>query len=222
MKINNPLQNYHVFLQTAKVCLPSSNPCQNGGSCYEDSFTDSSDFTCTCQQQYTGDMCQYCEYLVYISLLFVHVLDNKFALICWDISIVQVSTHCQLCIPQHGCEYCAFYIKPKLYTAKVTCEQCVQKRYLSVDVCQASNPCSEHATCVSAFDGSLKRCDCNAGYRGDFCDIAEICVNNGPCEHGAQCVEGEAVGEYRCDNCPDGYIGVNCQTSESSPLCILF
>ena len=89
-----------------------------------------------------------------------------------------------------------------------------EQHYLSVDVCQASNPCSEHATCVSAFDGSLKRCDCSAGYRGDFCDIAEICVNNGPCEHGAQCVEGEAVGEYRCDNCPDGFIGVNCQISE--------
>ena len=68
-------------------------------------------------------------------------------------------------------------------------------------------------TTISNDDGSLRECDCDDSHRGDTCDIARVCVNNGPCVSGT-CVEGEAAGAYRCDNCDAGYIGENCSICE--------
>jgi len=71
--------------------------------------------------------------------------------------------------------------------------------------CVAAHSISTVLTCSLAET----KCNCIAGYSGDFCEInTNECASN-PCKHGGTCVDG--IASYTC-TCLTGYTGSNCET----------
>jgi hypothetical protein len=74
------------------------------------------------------------------------------------------------------------------------------------DPCQ-QNPCLNGGRCIATLAGSLV-CVCEAGYRGDLCEVAFDNCDPDPCLNGGKCFDGASVAF--CD-CPDGYEGATCE-----------
>ena len=78
--------------------------------------------------------------------------------------------------------------------------------FLNYDDC-ASNPCT-NGHCVDGIDSF--KCVCYNGYNGTTCteEINECTISKKPCYKG-ECRD--LVASYTCDNCPDGYSGIQCE-----------
>ncbi len=68
------------------------------------------------------------------------------------------------------------------------------------------DPCV-HGECVA--DGEGASCECEAGWTGELCELADPCAGFG-CENGGTCVA-DGGGGARCD-CPAGFEGERCET----------
>ncbi|XP_052828928.1 protein crumbs isoform X1 [Octopus bimaculoides] len=83
----------------------------------------------------------------------------------------------------------------------------IQLGCLSADVC-LTNKCENQATCKDIWN--KYKCNCVAGYTGEFCqqDIDE-CKSN-PCMNGAACKD--SLNSFTCD-CVDGFEGLRCENN---------
>ena len=91
---------------------------------------------------------------------------------------------------------------------------CNNHRYIgdhcetTVDACE-SDPCS-HGACLSGDNSYEYSCVCEAGFRGDNCDV-EACVSYYPCGDHGKCVPADNEDRYTCD-CEAGWLGLDCGT----------
>ena len=84
------------------------------------------------------------------------------------------------------------------------------------------NPCYNSGQCYYLADATYY-CVCYSGYSGSNCQYSSMtngigsinsynpCVSSGLCLNGGTCVPSNNQGTYTCI-CPQGYIGVNCQS----------
>ena len=77
--------------------------------------------------------------------------------------------------------------------------------------------CLNQGTCVIDRQEWAPYCLCTKLYKGISCEILKSCVVfPSPCHNGAQCLELEGYGNFRCDNCPSKYYGARCQWSKDA------
>ncbi|XP_064595157.1 mucin-like protein isoform X2 [Liolophura sinensis] len=74
--------------------------------------------------------------------------------------------------------------------------------------------CRDKAECLPVIDNRdnnaeryyLNNCNCQLGYRGDFCmETYDVCAIEKPCYPGVNCTTG--VGQFECGPCPEGLSG---------------
>ena len=82
------------------------------------------------------------------------------------------------------------------FDAMVTGEQCDEPG------CPGEPDCMDHGTCVKETG-----CQCDKGWKGDGCQIADCDCNNAA----ADCLQLEGDDFPRCYNCAAPYIGDKCQ-----------
>lgn len=74
------------------------------------------------------------------------------------------------------------------------------------------NPCNSGKCIEDAKNPGDFTCECPKGMVGMDCGTVDLCVKNNPCKDGKVCT---LDGNYKplC-NCPPGYSGTKCESSE--------
>eukprot|EP01043_Picozoa_sp_COSAG02_P035057 COSAG02_NODE_2487_length_8704_cov_24.065311_3_plen_2006_part_00 len=200
----------------------SSNPCQNGGLCGQDSAGDDGTcatpnaYSCDCPPGWFGQNCE---------------INNP---VCSS-EPCKNGAHCTASGNSYNCTCTPGWTGPTCTSNVDDCaEQCVNSG-VCVDginsyscVCAAgytglncaenvdeciSNPCQHEAICAEGVNAYS--CICVAGFDGDNCEVDIDECSSGPCQNGANCIDSTVVGvsvpfgAYRCE-CVVGYSSGKC------------
>ncbi|XP_046739798.1 protein crumbs-like isoform X2 [Diprion similis] len=193
-------------------CPPcDSNPCQNGGSCTEDSR---GNYSCTCIPGFTGTLC---DSQLGVSLCERNPCENDGT--CYNVADGEYKCECSSGWTGKNCEInineCASNPCKHGGTCidsinNYTC-RCDRTGYrginceINIDEC-LNNPCLNNGECFDNYGGYI--CQCPMGFEGQNCELnLNECLSN-PCTNGGNCID--EVGTYHC-NCLSGYTGRHCE-----------
>ncbi|XP_046609004.1 protein crumbs isoform X5 [Neodiprion virginianus] len=188
-----------------------SNPCQNGGSCTEDSR---GNYSCTCIPGFTGTLC---DSQLGVSLCERNPCENDGT--CYNVADGEYKCECSSGWTGKNCEInineCASNPCKHGGTCtdsinNYTC-RCDRTGYrginceINIDEC-LNNPCLNNGECFDNYGGYI--CQCPMGFEGQNCELnLNECLSN-PCTNGGSCID--EVGTYHC-NCLSGYTGRHCE-----------
>ncbi|XP_046474666.1 protein crumbs isoform X5 [Neodiprion pinetum] len=188
-----------------------SNPCQNGGSCTEDSR---GNYSCTCIPGFTGTLC---DSQLGVSLCERNPCENDGT--CYNVADGEYKCECSSGWTGKNCEInineCASNPCKHGGTCtdsinNYTC-RCDRTGYrginceINIDEC-LNNPCLNNGKCFDNYGGYI--CQCPMGFEGQNCELnLNECLSN-PCTNGGSCID--EVGTYHC-NCLSGYTGRHCE-----------
>ncbi|XP_046419281.1 protein crumbs isoform X6 [Neodiprion fabricii] len=188
-----------------------SNPCQNGGSCAEDSR---GNYSCTCIPGFTGTLC---DSQLGVSLCERNPCENDGT--CYNVADGEYKCECSSGWTGKNCEInineCASNPCKHGGTCtdsinNYTC-RCDRTGYrginceINIDEC-LNNPCLNNGECFDNYGGYI--CQCPMGFEGQNCELnLNECLSN-PCTNGGSCID--EVGTYHC-NCLSGYTGRHCE-----------
>ena len=171
----------------------SSNPCKNGGLCYDGI----NEYSCTCPETHTG---KHCEYNICADLLDSH---------CENGGTCHGNGECA-CPPGFSGTTCAVNDCDQLF-----CEHggtCLEGHCVCVDgylgdECEI-DLCDHYVTCHYGGTCHLGRCTCAVGFTGKNC-LTQIdhCVSD-PCHNDGTCRM--LVNGYYCE-CLPSYTGLFCE-----------
>lgn len=213
-----------------------SNPCRNGGSCY-DRFNG---FHCNCPNGWTGETCaddvNECAEYVGTDLgcqnggTCMNIPGSYRCRCTADWHGLHCNSRHDDCTDASNSEICGHGTcvnqprnqpgQPKFkcicdvgWTQPAGLPTCTE----DVDECQSASSCFQHPSvhCIN-FPGSFICSSCPAGYTGNgfSCnDINECEVNNGGCSLNPRVTCINTVGSSTCGQCPTGYTGngITCQ-----------
>eukprot|EP00057_Strongylocentrotus_purpuratus_P011161 XP_011665635.1 PREDICTED: uncharacterized protein LOC585547 isoform X4 [Strongylocentrotus purpuratus] len=183
-------------------------PCTNGGTCND--TLNSSDYSCTCEEGYTGKSCQNiigecasnpCENGGECN-------DDGGSYTCTCTSGF-MGVNCEQVIGGCASNPCKNGGQCENTEGSYTCT--CTSGYTGINCGQdighcASNPCENGGECNG--DGDSYTCTCTSGFMGVNCETDIDECDNNPCENGGQCDNTE--GSYRCI-CTSGFTGMNCE-----------
>ncbi|XP_015514876.1 protein crumbs isoform X6 [Neodiprion lecontei] len=188
-----------------------SNPCQNGGSCTEDSR---GNYSCTCIPGFTGTLC---DSQLGVSLCERNPCENDGT--CYNVADGEYKCECSSGWTGKNCEInineCASNPCKHGGTCtdsinNYTC-RCDRTGYrginceININEC-LNNPCLNNGACFDNYGGYI--CQCPMGFEGQNCELnLNECLSN-PCTNGGSCID--EVGTYHC-NCLSGYTGRHCE-----------
>ncbi|XP_046573746.1 protein crumbs-like [Haliotis rubra] len=212
---HQPSTTPHTSLPVGVVDHCKSDPCKNGGSCYE--RVDG--FVCECTAGFTGLHCDITDMCASDPCLHGgKCLDTKTSYVCDCTGTGYDGFTCHL--PYNDCQS-----QPCLHGATCvdgfknwtcTCVPGFAGNNCEVELSACvSNPCLHGGTCVDTPAGSNPgqlspgfHCLCVEGIAGDRCEQNYNDCWVKPCKHGT-CVDG--INSYTCDCTGSGYSGVLCE-----------
>uniref|UniRef100_UPI00358F4C93 protein jagged-1b-like n=1 Tax=Myxine glutinosa TaxID=7769 RepID=UPI00358F4C93 len=185
------------------ACL--SEPCANGGSCFENP----AGFECLCASGWTGVTC----------------IDNI------DECSSNPCGHGGTCIDRIDGFDCLCPPQWMGSTCKLDADECVDRPCVNAKACwnivgsyycdclpgwsgincdtnmnDCHNHCQHGGMCVDLINGY--ECTCSLGFTGRNCELEVDECASSPCAHGGECQD--LLGGFRC-LCPPGYSGNHCQ-----------
>ncbi|XP_075793739.1 delta and Notch-like epidermal growth factor-related receptor isoform X2 [Pelodiscus sinensis] len=197
------------FCEEFNAC--QSRPCQNNGTCTDVTQKhDGKNFTCTCPNGYTGELCQseidHCSQepcrnggtcFSNISGFSCQCPEGYHGLYCEEEYNECLSAPCQnaatcrdlvnsyecVCLAEYEGRHCELYKDP-----------CV------------NISCQNGGTCDS--EGLNATCICAPGFTGEECEFDINDCDSNPCHHAGTCID--QPNGYTC-HCQHGWVGANCE-----------
>ena len=184
-------------------CECESSPCQNGGTCYNDTHRlDNTSYSCLCGSNYTGLHCE-------------TELNESLSSPCQNNGTCHDSTGQYFCACSRGFTGLDCNDDIDEFQQRDLCGSGYCNNTFGNYTCIFSNGscdslnCSDHEKCLY-LDGGKLRCLCTSEYKGTTCQyqldnskcLSNPCMNNGKCEYENH--------DYVCE-CPSGYGGKYCQ-----------
>lgn len=189
------------------VPICNSSPCQNGGTCQQNSAD-----LCRCPVRFGGRFCEQeineCDSNPCQNGGVCELTDEGYSCNC---GVGYTGLHCETDLtdcrssPCQNGATCIFDISGGYQCDCVPGFNGTNCEY-EIDECE-SDPCRNGATCMDGVNGFS--CVCMPGWTGVLCQLDFLECHSNPCQNLGTC--NEMTNGYTCD-CHAGYTGVHCET----------